>query len=154
MMTQGYHDAMPNIASVLKDEISRLARREIRQEVQGLKKANAAYRSDIAALKKRVKQLEQQARQLAKGTRAPKLDTTEKAERKPRAFKFSAEAFAAQRLKLGLSAKDMGKLLGISDQSIHKWENAGVMPRAQQLEAIAAIRGIGKKEALARLAAA
>ena len=98
---------MPNIASVLKDEISRLARREIRQEVQSLKKANAAYRSDIAALKKRVKQLEQQTRQLAKGSKAPKpVIKMEKAGRKPRAFKFSAEAFAAQRLKLGLSAKD------------------------------------------------
>ena len=145
---------MPNIASVLKDEISRLARREIRLEVQGLKKANAAYRSDIAALKKRVKQLEQQARQLAKGTKAPKpVIETEKAERKPRASKFSAAAFAAQRQKLGLSAKDMGKLLGVSDQSIRKWETAGVIPQAQQLEAIAAIRGIGKKEARARVAA-
>lgn len=146
---------MSKLSTLFNDEISRLARREIRQEVQGLKKANAAYRSDIAALKKRVQQLEQQARQLAKGTKAPKpVIEREKAERKPRASKFSAEAFAALRKKLGLSPKDMGKLLGISDQSIHKWESAGVIPRAQQLEAIAAIRGIRKKEALARLAAA
>ena len=145
---------MSKLSTLFSDEISRLARREIRRETQALKKANAAYRSDIAALKKRVKQLEQQARLLAKGTKAPKpVIKMEKAERKPRASTFSADAFAALRKKLGLSPKDMGKLLSVSDQSIHKWERGGVIPRAQQLEAIAAIRGIGKKEALARLAA-
>lgn len=145
---------MSKLSTLFSDEISRLARREIRRETQALKKANAAYRSDIAALKKRVKQLEQQARQLAKGTKAPKpVIEMEKAERRPRASKFSAEAFAALRQKLGLSPKDMGQLLSVSDQSIHKWERGGVIPRAQQLEAIAAIRGIRKTEALARLAA-
>lgn len=145
---------MSKLSTLFSDEISRLARREIRRETQALKKANSAYRSDIAALKKRVKQLEQQARQLAKGTKAPKPTIeSPKAERSPRGSKFSAEAFAAQRLKLGLSPKEMGKLLGVSDQSIRKWESAGVVPRAQQLDAIAAIRRIGKREAQARLTA-
>ena len=45
---------MPNIASVLKDEILRLARKEVRRELEGLKKASAQYRSDIAALKRQV----------------------------------------------------------------------------------------------------
>lgn len=143
---------MPNIASVLKDEISRLARREVRQELQSLKKASAAYRTDIASLKKRIKQLEQQTRQLAKGSKTPKAPKQVETAPRTRAIKFSAEAFAALRSKLGLSAKDMGRLLGVSDQSINKWEGGNVMPRAKQLESIAAIRGIGKKEALARLA--
>ena len=145
---------MSKLSTLFSDEISRLARREIRRETQALKKANAAYRSDIAALKKRVKRLEQQARQLAKGTKAPKpMIESPTAERSPRGSKFSAEAIAALRKQLGLSPKDMGQLLSVSDQSIHKWERGGVIPRAQQLEAIAAIRGIGKMEALARLAA-
>ena len=45
---------MPNIASVLKDEILRLARKEVRTATEGLKKASAAYRSDIAGLKRQV----------------------------------------------------------------------------------------------------
>jgi DNA-binding transcriptional regulator YiaG len=143
---------MPNIASVLKDEISRLARREVRQELQSLKNASAAYRTDIASLKKRIKQLEQQTRQLAKGSKTPKAPKKVETAPPPRAIKFSAEAFAALRIKLGLSAKDMGRLLGVSDQSINKWEGGNVMPRAKQLESIAAIRRIGKREALARLA--
>ena len=45
---------MPNIASVLKDEISRISRKEIRRETSSLKKSSTSYRSEIAALKRRV----------------------------------------------------------------------------------------------------
>jgi len=38
---------MPNIAAVLKDEISRIARKEIRSETTSLKKASSQYRRDI-----------------------------------------------------------------------------------------------------------
>ncbi|MDZ4073711.1 MAG: hypothetical protein U1E04_03055 [Hylemonella sp.] len=45
---------MANFASLLKTEISRIARKEIRAETEILKKASAQYRSDIAALKRRL----------------------------------------------------------------------------------------------------
>lgn len=41
---------MPNIAAVLKNEISRVARKEVRFETLKLKKAAATYRSETAAL--------------------------------------------------------------------------------------------------------
>jgi len=41
---------MANIASLLKTEISRVARKEVRGETAGLKKAISSYRSEIAAL--------------------------------------------------------------------------------------------------------
>ena len=42
---------MSNIASLLKTEISRVARKEVRAETLGLKKAVSVYRAEIAALK-------------------------------------------------------------------------------------------------------
>jgi transcriptional regulator with XRE-family HTH domain len=42
-------------------------------------------------------------------------------------------------------------LVGVSGQSIYKWEQGEVRPRAAQLQALAAVRGIGKCEALSRL---
>jgi len=50
---------MSNIASVLKDEIARVARKEIRRETSSLKKASTGYRSQIAALKRQLLELEQ-----------------------------------------------------------------------------------------------
>jgi DNA-binding transcriptional regulator YiaG len=143
---------MPNIASLLKNEISRVARKEVRSETQGLKKAVAAYRAEIAALKRRTQALEQETQRLKKAAAkmSPKVD--EEAE-SSQAFRFSAKGLASARRRLGLSAEECGLLVGASSQSVYNWEKGGPRPRASHLPAIAALRTMGKKEAAARLAA-
>lgn len=140
---------MPNIATVLKDEITRIARREIRIETEGLKKASAQYRSEIAALKRRVATLEKQLagleKKTSKNTPPPVNQETDKG------FRYSIKSLCAQRRRLGLSADDMGVLLGVSGQSIYKWETGASRPRQQQMAAIAAVRKLGKRDALAVL---
>jgi DNA-binding transcriptional regulator YiaG len=142
---------MPNIAAVLKDEIARIARKEARAQTAEFKKASAQYRTHIAALRRRVEELE---RQLKRATRTTARESGPAAEEEnegtPR--RFSPTRLAAQRQKLGLSAADFASLLGVSGQSVYKWEHGESRPRARQLEAIAALRGIGKREAAARLA--
>ena len=49
---------MASLQSVLSQEIRRLARREIRAEVETTKKAVAQHRREIAELKRRIKALE------------------------------------------------------------------------------------------------
>jgi DNA-binding transcriptional regulator YiaG len=135
---------MPDIASVLKSEILRLARKEVRSEIESLKKASTQYRSEIAQLKRRVDQLEkQQARVTKKILKKP--ETPESQEGTTR-IRFSAKRFASQRQKLGLSAADMGMLLGVSGQTIYHWESGKSRPRQAQLEAIATVRKFGKRE--------
>ena len=142
---------MPNIASILRDEISRVARKEVRSETAGLKKAVSAYRAEIAALKRRAQALEQELRRLSKaGTKAAPAAAAEEPSRE--ALRFSAKSLAAQRQRLGLSADDCGRLVGASGQSIYNWEAGTVRPRAKHLPAIAALRQLGKKEAAAHLA--
>ncbi len=53
---------MPNIASLLKTEISRVARKEVRADTLALKKAIGVYRAEIAALKRRTQALELELR--------------------------------------------------------------------------------------------
>lgn len=143
---------MPNIAAVLKDEIARVARKEIRAQTEDFKKSSAQYRSHIAALRRRVDDLERQLKRVGKasGRAGAAAAAAEEDHGTPR--RFSAARLAAQRRKLGLSAADFATLLGVSGQSIYKWEHGEARPRARQLEAIAALRGIGKREAAARLA--
>lgn len=138
---------MPNIAALLKSEITRIARKQVREETQPLKRAIAPYRSEIAALKRRVQALEQQFKKLNRVTAkaTPIQDDGDKAHR------FSAKGMAKNRARLGLSAQDFGKLIGASPLSVYKWEKGEVRPREKHVLAIAAIRSIGKKEALARL---
>ena len=61
---------MPNIASTLNSEISGLANREFRREVSAQGKASAIHRRHIAALKWQIADLQRQAAQLAKRSRA------------------------------------------------------------------------------------
>ena len=49
---------MPNLQSVLKQEIQRLARKGVRYELEATKKAVAQHRRDIAELKRRNRTLE------------------------------------------------------------------------------------------------
>jgi DNA-binding transcriptional regulator YiaG len=141
---------MPNIASVLKEEVLRLARKEVRNETEGLKKASALYRSEIAALKRRLAVIEKQLSHLEKKA----VDKGEaKAEGEPATrTRFSAKGLVTQRQRLGLSAGDMGALLNVSAQTVYNWEAGKSRPRQQQLAAIAALRSMGKRQATAQLA--
>jgi DNA-binding transcriptional regulator YiaG len=140
---------MPNIAALLKSEISRVARKEVRAETSSLKKAASAYRSDIAALKRRAQALEQQVRTLSK--LSAKLAPTAENEVASETRRFSANGLASQRRRLGLSAADLGLLVGASSQSIYNWEEGKVRPRAKHLVAIAALKTLGKKDAATHL---
>ncbi|HTP72449.1 MAG TPA: hypothetical protein VML58_09540 [Burkholderiaceae bacterium] len=139
---------MPNIASILKSEIARVARKEVRAETLQLKKAVGAYRSQIAMLKRRAQALEQQLRALGKrGSRAAPDPAADDGGGGSGSFRFSAKGLKSHRRRLGLSAHDCGVLLGASGQSVYKWEDGKARPRAKHLPAIAALRTLGKKDA-------
>ncbi len=140
---------MANIASLLKAEISRIARKEIRAETEALKKASSQYRSDIAALKRRMAEQDRLIARLRKSK--PAGVDKEKAEESSK-LRFRADGFASLRKKLSLSAADMGKLLGVSLQTIYHWEKGQSKPRNSQLKGIAEVRKLGKRGATARLA--
>lgn len=142
---------MPNIASVLKDEIARIARKEIRREVGTLRKASAHYRRDIAALKKQVSRLERKAGIMEKNVLAKPV--TANVDPDEANLRFSPKGLKTQRDRLGLSAADYAKLAGVSPLSIYNWEKGKTRPRKAQIATLAALRGISKKEAAARLEA-
>jgi seryl-tRNA synthetase len=91
--------SMPNIATLLKSEISRVARKELRSETLSLKKATRTYRSEIAALKRRMQELEHQLRRMNKSTAkaSPVEDESATAE----GLRFSAKGLISQRKRLG-----------------------------------------------------
>jgi DNA-binding transcriptional regulator YiaG len=140
---------MANLGSILKDEIRRLARREIRSQVVVTKRAAARHRRDIAELKRLIKDMSsrlgflesQEKKRVSRPTR----------EDRGGQLRFSPRWLKAQRKRLGLSAADYGKLAGVSGPTIYNWENGKAKPRSQKMAALAAIRGIGKREALKRI---
>lgn len=152
--TSRHNAGMPNIANVLKSEISRVARKEVRADTAALKKAVSTHRSELAALKRRTQALEQQLRRLSRAgasaapAAGPAADEAPSAKRR-----FSAKGLASQRRRLGLSARDCALLVGASSQSVYNWEEGKIRPQAQHLHAIASLATLGKKEVAERLAA-
>lgn len=138
---------MSDLASALKTEITRLARKAIRAEVASLKKVSTHHRSTIAALRREVDSLKKQLR--SRAASVPHAQPGEDAGGVKR--RFSARRLAKHRASLGLSANEYGSLVGVSGQSIYKWEAGDVRPRAAQIEALASVRALGKRAAAARL---
>ena len=140
---------MPNLSSVLKSEITRLARKEIKNTVDPLRKATAAYRREIAGLKRQLASLQRELKASAKVSKSrsahmemPKGNT-----------RFVPKGLKSLRARLGLSAADFGQLVGASGQSVYNWEAGKTVPRDSQQTALAAVRGLGKREAAKRLEA-
>ena len=96
---------MPNIAALLKDEIARIARKEVRAQTEDVRKASIQYRSHIASLRRRIDELERELKRVRKGAARPE-PAAEGDEEGGTPRRFSATRLAAQRKKLGLSAAD------------------------------------------------
>lgn len=140
---------MGNLAKALKDEIRRLARREIRAELAVVKRATVQHRHEIARLKRELTE----TRRALGAVRAERdrlkaaAPPAEAADTK----RWSPRGMAAHRKRLGLSAKDYGALVGVTGKTIYQWESGKRRPRPKQFAAVVALRGLGKREALARL---
>lgn len=137
---------MPNIGTILKQEITRLARRELRAELLATKKASAQYRHAIAALRTKVANLEKQIAQFQRRTSkgAPAAAATEAPSGTP--VRFGTKGLKALRGRLGLSAAQLGKILGVTGQSVYNWELGNARPRAEQIQKIVALRSVGKRD--------
>ena len=127
---------MANIQSVLKAEVTRIARKEIRAEVQRLKSASIKYRTDIASLKRQVAALEGAVK---KAERVNKRTVPASDAESTKQHRFSPKRLAAQRKRLELSAAAMGKLLGVTGLSVYAWESGKSRPRDRHLPAISSL---------------
>ncbi|MDQ8034098.1 MAG: helix-turn-helix domain-containing protein [Bordetella sp.] len=152
---------MPNIASVLKTEIARVARKEVRGETESLKKASTQHRAAIAQLRREMADLHKALKQAqraagtvvragarpAPGGNAP---AAEGGDGTPR--RFSASRLAAHRAKLGLSAAEYGRLVGMSGATIYNWEQGKSRPDPQQVQLLGALKLQSPTAIRARLA--
>jgi DNA-binding XRE family transcriptional regulator len=142
---------MPNVNAVINEQIRRLARREIRANTRTVKKATSAYRHAIAELRKQIailtKRLGHMERRPAgnNGSAAAMAGPEDHS-------RFRAVGVKAHRAKLGLSAKEYGKLVGVSALTVYHWEQGKSRPRNKATAAKwLAVRGMGKKEAYEKL---
>jgi len=150
---------MTTYADSFKKEIARVARKELKTELDALRKTNLTYRSEIAALKRdlkttlvRLSKVERLTNRTAAVVAPPPAPAAVPATRSPVGAlgSFNNTAFAEFRKGLGITQDQMGRLVEASSLSIWKWESGRVQPRAGALTRIQAAMKLGKRAALAK----
>src|SRR5882757_4342614 len=142
---------MSTLAIALKDEIRRLARKEIKAQTGKQARAVAQYRREIARLKRQQREHEKKIALLENRSRNTPDKALGSAEQNG-GMRFSSRSVKAQRSRVELSAADYAKLVGVSPLTIYNWEHNKSRPRKEQFAALVAIRGLGKRQAQAKLA--
>ena len=142
---------MPNIATVLKEEITRLVRKETKAEFASLKKENAMLRKEIANLKKQIsKCCDMPVKSAAsKPGRKPAAKTKNVVAEKVSGKKVTGKAIKRLREKFGLSQGIFAKLMGLTGQTVYQWEkkNGPIRFRGEGELRYNEIKNLGKKEA-------
>ena len=145
---------MPNVVQVLKEEITRLARKEAKAAVSPLRRPSLRLRKDVAGLKRRTALLEQETKRLQ--ALLKKMDAEKPATSAPEAEKkawISGKGIKSLRKRLGLSQAELAKLVGVTNNAVYLWERKPGMLKLRDTTkaALLSIRDIGAREARKRL---
>jgi DNA-binding transcriptional regulator YiaG len=141
---------MPNVANVLREEIQRLAKKQVKLGLSPLKRDHMRLKKSVADLRRQVAALNGMNRELLKKV-TPVV--AEGATEKAATLRPTSKGLDKLRRRLGLTQVQFGRLLGVSGQAVAHWaaEDGRVRMRNATLAALAGIQNIGKREALRRL---
>ncbi len=146
---------MPDLNKPIREEITRLTRKELKQALQIQKKTNTALKKSLAAVKAECAELRREVKAIQK--RLPKPPPVEKtpevADEKLKRFRPTSKTVKQLRAKLGVSQAELAKLLNVSGQAVYLWErkDGRLQLRGNAKASLFALRTIGKREAKARL---
>jgi DNA-binding transcriptional regulator YiaG len=145
---------MPNVMQVLRSEITRLARKEVKGSVTKVHKPTVQLRHDVAELKRTVATLVK-ATNIIQGV-LEKIAAAQPVEAPEQTAKarITGKGIRSLRRKLKLSQAEFGRLIGVSSQTVVNMEKKSgpLAVRKVTREAILAIRGMGARDAKAKLA--
>jgi transcriptional regulator with XRE-family HTH domain len=135
---------MGKIESMIKSEIQRLARREIRSTFRPLKREVRSMRLKLSGLTRGFGTLNRITKEQVQ--RASAQFKLESSPEEIKIARFSPARIRALRLKKGLSQKELGMLIGVSMGTVVLWEKGKITPKAERKGALIALRKLKKRE--------
>lgn len=131
---------MPTLAALLKEEIGKIVRKEVQDQVRELKKT-------VARLEKMSPPAKAKAKDPAKPAAKPAAQTSEAStDDKRKQLRISPNTIKKHRKRLKLSQADLGKLLNVSTNTVLRWEAGTSKPRSQHLPSLSKLRSISMRE--------
>jgi len=136
---------MGKIETVVKSEIARLAKKEIRAACGPLARDVRELKRTVSRLRRTVASLEKTGREWTKQTRAQKAEL-KVPEEEVKAARFSPRLVRSLRKRLGLSQGQLATAVGVSTVSIGLWEHGKTRPTGTNRTALVALRKLGKRD--------
>ena len=138
---------MPNLNQILREEIVRLARREINQQVGALKSQLVEMRKTDREQRHRIEQLEKELAGKADKERviAPRTLSEDDDVR------VSRGSVRKHRERLRIAQREMALLLDVSTLTVSNWETEKTSPSGKNKLAFAELRKLGVREVWDRL---
>ena len=141
---------MPNIATLLREEISKIARKEVQDQVRELKQTVREQRDAIARLEKQVgsakaKAATKSAAKPAAAKPAAKVRKAAAGDRRKQ-LRIAPDTIKKHRKRLKLSQAELGQLLNVSTNTVLRWEAGTSKPRRKHLPGLDQLRTIGMRE--------
>jgi len=144
---------MPNVAQVLKAEIGRISRREIKDSLIRLNDSNVSLKKAVSELKKKIGVLESQGKQLLSFQKTVQKQMPQAGPETAEKVRISSKGVRKLRTKLGLSQNSFASLLGVTSQAVFAMEKkeGRIKLRPATLSNLLNVRKMGKREAKKRL---
>jgi DNA-binding transcriptional regulator YiaG len=140
---------MPKIEGVIKLEIVRLTKRELRLAFLPLKRELRQMSLRLSGLSKGIGSLNRLAKDMGFEEAEPKLEATPE---EVKASRLTAERISRLRRKLGLSQRELGILSGATTGAVLSWEKGKFKPRCDKKAALLALRKLKKRDVKKMLA--
>jgi len=137
-------DSMGRLEGIIKDEIIRLAKRELRMKFVPLRRDVRSLKITASQLKKSVFGLQRVVSQQEKqmGTK-PVPEVTPEDMKKAR---FSPRLIKSLRKRLRVSQSEMAKLAGVTVGAIFQWEKGIFEPRNDKKKVLVGLRKLGRQD--------
>jgi DNA-binding transcriptional regulator YiaG len=136
---------MGKLEGMIKSEIVRLAKREIRKIARPLSRDVRSMRSTVSQLRKTVFALQRLTARQESESRKEKV-LLEAAPEEVKKSRFSPRLIHTLRKRLGITQKEMATLTGVTVGAIYQWEQGMFEPRGQKKGMLVALRKLGRRE--------
>jgi len=135
---------MAKIESIIKSEITRLAKHEVRTVFRPLRKEVWGMKLKLSNLIKNFTVLDRLAKEASKGkSMGPKLEASPE---EVKASRLRPERIAGLRKKLGISQRELGVLVGASLGAVASWEKGKFKPQGEKKAALVALKKTRKRD--------
>lgn len=136
---------MGKVEGIIKSEIARLAKREVRKVSVPLGRDVRSLKSVVSQLRRTVLGLQRitasQQKELEKGKKV-----LEAAPEEVKESRFSPRLIRSLRRHLGITQKELAVLASVTVGAVHLWESGQFKPSMKKKAVMVALRKLGRRE--------